>query len=141
MKKWVIDASVATKWFLQDADNEPDTDHALRLLELGLEEQAQFLQPSHWVSEIAAVLARRAPTTAVDNIRDLQQFDFCTVISSTPIYLRAIKLAQALDHHLFDTLYHALALEEKALMITADAKYFRKASHLGGITLLKDLPV
>ena len=44
----------------------------------------------------------------------------------------------ALDHHLFDTLYHAVALEEGATLVTADAAYFAKAKNLGGIELLAD---
>jgi len=41
-------------------------------------------------------------------------------------------------HHLFDTLYHAVALEEGATLVTADAAYFAKAKDLGGIELLAD---
>jgi len=41
-------------------------------------------------------------------------------------------------HHLFDTLYHAVALEEGARLVTADAAYFAKAKDLGGIELLAD---
>lgn len=138
MKKWVIDASVATKWFLPDAPDEPDTGKSLRLLELAVAGEARFLQPPHWVSEVAAVLARRIPVTAADNIADMLLFDFCTVFDGASIYRRAIELAQDLDHHLFDTLYHAVALEEKAVMVTADARYHAKAAGLGGILLLKD---
>lgn len=138
MKKWVIDASVAAKWFLQDAADEADAGKALRLLELAVTGEARFIQPPHWVSEVAAVLARRLPATAADNIADLLLFDFFSVVANAPLYRRAIGLAQDLDHHLFDTLYHAAALEEKAVMVTADARYHAKAAGLGNILLLKD---
>ena len=44
----------------------------------------------------------------------------------------------ALDHHLFDTLYHAVALEEGATLVTADETYYGKAKDLGGVGLLAD---
>jgi hypothetical protein len=46
----------------------------------------------------------------------------------------------ALKHHLFDTLYHAVALEEQATLVTADEVYFGKAKDLGAIQLLGDFP-
>lgn len=139
MKKWVVDASVAVKWFLRDMPDEPDGDMALRLLELAVAGEAHFLQPPHWASEVAAVLARRIPATAADNIADMLLFDFCTVVADPPVYRRAIGLAQDLGHHLFDTLYHAVALEEGGVMITADARYHAKAAPLGSIVLLRDV--
>ena len=59
----------------------------------------------------------------------------------TPFYLsyqRAIALALKLDHHLCDTLYHAVALEEKAMLITADRKYYDKAGRMGSILMLEE---
>ena len=52
------------------------------------------------------------------------------------LYKRASHLAQELDQHLFDTLYHALALENDALLVTADDRYLRKAARLGKIVTL-----
>lgn len=46
---------------------------------------------------------------------------------------------EALDHHLFDTLYHATALETGAVMLTADRRYHDKAAGLGHIRLLAHL--
>jgi hypothetical protein len=40
---------------------------------------------------------------------------------------------------LFDTLYHATAFEAEAVLITADQRYYDKASHLGSIVLLEQL--
>ncbi|MGH8585349.1 MAG: hypothetical protein ACREWE_03925 [Gammaproteobacteria bacterium] len=42
----------------------------------------------------------------------------------------------SLAHHLFDTLYHTVAFEEDATLVTADACYYNKASVLGKIMLL-----
>jgi hypothetical protein len=44
-----------------------------------------------------------------------------------------------LNHHLFDTLYHAVGLQApNATLITADERYYRKAEPLGHIVLLED---
>jgi len=52
---------------------------------------------------------------------------------------RACRLAIDLRQHLFDTLYHAVALETPgATLITADDKYFAAAASLGQIVKLAD---
>jgi predicted nucleic acid-binding protein len=53
----------------------------------------------------------------------------------------AAELSAKLDHHLFDALYHAVALEEGATLITADEAYFARAKDLGSIMRLADFPV
>jgi predicted nucleic acid-binding protein len=63
----------------------------------------------------------------------------CRTRAPTVAYTRAIALACQLDHHLFDTLYHAVALTiPGAVLVTADRRYFAKAQHLGQITWLAD---
>lgn len=138
MKRLVIDASVAIKWFLPDAPDEADVGKALLLLELAVAGEARFFQPPHWESEIAGVLARRLPASAADDIDDLLLLDCYATTASAWLYRRAIAMAQDLDHHLFDTLYHAAALEENATFITADERYYAKAAAQGSIARLKD---
>ena len=54
------------------------------------------------------------------------------------IYEMAVQLATDLDHPLFDTLYHAVALSiADATLVTADARYARKAQRIGRLTLLE----
>ena len=62
-------------------------------------------------------------------------------MESTAIYLIACDLAVRLNHHLFDTLYHAVALHaSETTLITADQRYFDNAQAIGQIALLRDLP-
>jgi len=42
------------------------------------------------------------------------------------------------SHHLFDTLYHALAIYLNAVFVTADELYYRKTETLGYIQLLSN---
>ena len=51
----------------------------------------------------------------------------------------AASLAVETNQHLFDTMYHAVALEhEDALLVTADDRYYEKAERYGTITALRD---
>ena len=138
MNSYVIDASVAVKWFIPDVAVETDIDRALQLLVSAQRDEARFLQPPHWVSEVAAVLVRLAPKTVGSSVEALMALAFVKTANDVGHYQRAISLAMKLDHHLFDTLYHAIALEEKATLITADRKYFDKARRMGSILMLEE---
>ena len=138
MNSYVIDASVAVKWFIPDATIETEVDRALQLLASAQRDEARFLQPAHWVSEVAAVLVRLAPKTVGSSVEALMALAFVNTANDVGHYQRAISLALKLDHHLFDTLYHAVALEEKAMLITADRKYYDKAKRMGSILMLEE---
>lgn len=134
----VVDASVALKWFFQDRDNEADCDLALSIL-YGVDEgRIQLVQPPHFIAEVAAVLAREKPDEAEDDLFDLLNIE--SRVSNEPeIYMTSIDLAKRYRHHLFDTLYHAVALNTpRATFITADSVYYQKAKASGRIILLKD---
>ena len=87
---------------------------------------------------MAAVLARLKPEQAQRDIDNLAALDISWA-EPTQAMDRAIVLASQLDHHLFDTWYHALALTTPgAMLVTADRRYFDKAYTLGQITWLPD---
>ena len=134
----VVDASVALKWFLGDRSDEAfagEADSILQNIDSGL---ARMVQPSHSLAEMAAVLARVRPATADEDLRLLQVVEW-EVTERPEIYATAIELSKRLKHHLFDTLYHAVALlTEGATLITADEAYFSKAHGKGRIIRLQD---
>lgn len=134
----VVDASVAVKWFLHGNPDEQHTDLALRLLEQSVLGLLPMVQPGHFVAEVAAVLARLKPTDAQDDLFDLLDIRYRT-LTSPETYATALDLAMRYQHHLFDTLYHAVALHTPgAVLITADARYYAKARLEGQISLLAD---
>lgn len=124
--KIVIDASVAIKWFLWDIQPEPDAEVARGLLPAIEAGRFQVLQPPHWWAEVIAVIARRNPQFSARAIASLAQVP-TELVTSDAIYLRAAELSHRLNHHLFDTLYHAVALKRGATLVTADVRYFAKA--------------
>jgi predicted nucleic acid-binding protein len=136
----VIDASVAVKWIVGDQPGESDVDRASALLGAIARGAVSAFEPAHWVAEVTGVVVRLKPDRAVAAIALLTHSRFSTTASRVA-YRRAAQLSQQLDHHLFDTLYHAVALEEGATLVTADTAYFGKAKDLGSVELLADFAV
>jgi predicted nucleic acid-binding protein len=134
----VVDASVALKWFLRLRDDEADTDRALALLGCVEDEHIQLIQPPHFIAEVGAVLAREKPLEAMDDMLDLLDMDLQR-IDLPEVHLTALELSIRYRHHLFDTLYHAVALHiPDALLITADRRYYDKAADEGHVVLLSE---
>jgi len=134
----VLHASVVLKWLLEDPAREPDTEKALAAIESVVSGGLEILQPAHWLAEVAAVAARLTPQTAVRDVEMLAALQFPTT-DDPNVMRRATNLAIETNHHLFDTLYHAVALEtEDALLVTADDRYYLKAERYGMIAALRD---
>ena len=137
--KLVVDASVAIKWFV-GAFNEQHVAQAEAVAEAIERGETELLAPGHWTAEVIAVLARRNPQLvdrALLALHDMRP----VLVQGTAVLKRAADMAIMLDHHLFDTLYHAVALEQGATLITADEAYFAKAKDLGSIMRLADFAV
>jgi predicted nucleic acid-binding protein len=136
----VVDASVAVKWFLKERSDEPHLAQAEAVAAAVELSGTVLLAPAHWILEIIAVLARTDPGAVDDALLFLDDMK-PTTIQSVPTLKRAPDLSILLKHHLFDTLYHAVALEEDATLVTADEVYFSKARDLGSIELLADFVI
>lgn len=137
--KLVIDASVAVKWFFSDDPTEQDTGKAVELL-MGLSQgRYEIYQPAHWLVEVYAVIVRRSAANAAQEALGILHALELDVVDHLAIHELAGALAQQYQHHLFDTLYHAVALETDSLLITADEKYWQKAKAHGHIELLRNI--
>jgi predicted nucleic acid-binding protein len=136
----VIDASIAVKWIVGDQPGESDVDRASALLGAIARGSVSAIEPAHWVAEVTGVGVRLKPDRAVAAIALLTHSRF-SITASRATYRRAAQISQQLDHHLFDTLYHAVALEEGVTLVTADAAYFAKAKDLGSVELLADFAI
>ena len=138
MIRVVADASVAIKWLLPGKHDERDWENALGLLRDVRAEQVRLVEPPHWLAEVAAVVTRLSPATALEDVSDLYAMNI-PIVETAHVYSAACKLSRELDHHLFDTLYHAVALsQEGAILVTADERYYKKASRRGRLVLLRD---
>lgn len=134
----VIDASVVIKWLLQDLEREAGTEKATQLMERVASGEQPILQPTHWLVEVGAVLARESPRTAVDDIGMLTAMEWPTT-DELQVLRRGVELAMELKQHLFDTYYHGVALETSdCILITADERYLRAARAKGNIISLME---
>jgi predicted nucleic acid-binding protein len=134
----VVDASVVIKWLLQDPEREAGTDKATQLMELVTNGDQPVLQPTHWLVEVGAVLARESPGTAADDVGMLTALELPTT-DELQVLRRGVELAMELKQHLFDTYYHGVALETPdCILITADERYLRAARAKGNIVSLMD---
>lgn len=133
----VLDASVIVKWLLRDADREPQTEAAVSLMDAVAGGDVEVRQPPHWLAEVVAVMARLSTATLDSDVRDLHALEF-EVVDRLSVYQRAGRLAVELNQHVFDTLYHAVALESVGCtLITADKRYLSKARGLERIASLE----
>ena len=134
----VVDASVVIKWLLQDPEREADAERATTLMQRVASGEQSCIQPVHWILEVGAVLARVSSETAADDVTLLAALELPT--TDDPLVVRrGVELAVELKQHLFDTFYHAVALENSdAVLVTADERYLRAAQGKGRIMHLKD---
>ncbi len=134
----VIDASVVIKWLLQDPEREAGTDKATHLMERVTNGEQPVLQPTHWIVEVGAVLARESPGTAADDVAMLTALELPTT-DDLQVLRRGVDLTMDLKQHLFDTYYHGVALETSdCILITADERYLRAARAKGNVISLME---
>lgn len=133
--KLVVDCSVALKWYLED--REQDIRQAEAVSSVISTRQVQLYAPIHWKIEVLAVLSRLSPNLIDEAIGDLNAMG-ATIIDTHRVLSRASEMASALKQHMFDTLYHAVAIETDATLVTADERYMAKAHGLGRILLLSN---
>lgn len=138
MNRVVVDASVAVKWAFAFRDDENDGEKALALLDSYRKGETALLQPPHWLAEVAGVVARQTPAAAREYVDAL--YALRIPVSDAPeMYSLACELAVGTGQHVFDTLYHAVALlSADCLLVTADERYYKTARGRGNITLLRN---
>lgn len=135
MSLFVLDASVAAKWFLPAA-GETLRDEALRLLQRYTNGQLRFVVPDLFWAEFANILwkavrqGRWTKASADTAIAAMTDRNLPTVPSVTLIE-QAFTIATAFDRTVYDSLYVALAVNSKAQLVTADERLARAlAAHL-----------
>jgi predicted nucleic acid-binding protein len=135
----VLDASVILKWVFPSPAREPDSDTALEVLAALGQGAVTAIEPPHWLAEVSAVAARLYPGRAREVVGLLYAMDL-PVADDLEIYARAMRLAIDTRQHVFDTLYHAVALwRPDARLVTADERYYRAARQAGRLVRLAEL--
>ena len=140
MRRYVIDASVAIKWFVPEIHS----DAALRVRQGG----SQLHVPAFMILELGNVIAkkiRRGELTAKDGevvLKELQHLPLQRHADER-LFTAAYRLALDTQSSLYDCLYLAVAEAVDGVMITADRKFVTALS--GGpygrrVMWVEDLP-
>ena len=135
----VVDASVFVKLFKEEEDSALARSFVDRMVELG----EGYLAPSMVLYEsFSAALHVELPLSEVGLLfNGFREFGL-TIDDPTPEELAlAEKIARTSAPGggyptLFDSIYHAMAIERRAVFVTADERHFRKAEQFGSVLLL-----
>lgn len=121
MSTYVVDASVAAKWFLE----EEDTETALRVLD----EDNELHAPDFLLAEADSILCKRVRRLELTEERAIQ---FREILRALPIHLypfvvlldQAYGIANRTGRSLYDCLYVVLAVLLDAPVVTADRRLY-----------------
>lgn len=128
----VPDASVILKWVLPPAD-EGDVDRALAMRDSIMSGRVRALVPDLWVYEVGNTLARRFPDRAFRLLDALARFDLAIAPRSRRWLNHALDLTQRYGVTFYDAAYHAHAIVERGVFVTADARYLQRAGEARSI--------
>jgi predicted nucleic acid-binding protein len=121
----VVDASVAVKWVL----NEPRTEAALALRD------EELIAPALWLAEAANALWRHVRLgelnreQALARLSELEQAPIAS-LAIEPHVAKALQLATEAHHPVYDCIYLALALHQRAHVVTDDRRFLAAAARL-----------
>jgi predicted nucleic acid-binding protein len=120
---FIVDASVAVKWFVAETDS-------LVADELSASRHRQFA-PSLIMTEVANALGRKAiaglmsPAEASGYLRSLPYY-LDNILAVDELIEPALYAACVLRHPIYDLIYLEAALRSDAQMITADTRFITK---------------
>lgn len=139
--KIVIDSCIFNKLFLE----EPDREQAIELINEVTKRKYQVLVPSLFLYEVLSI-------TSVSNFPTEQAFELITQYQKANLeiveldqscILKAIEICET-GHQksgfpsFYDASYHALAIVNNCIFITADNRHVSKTLQFGHIVLLKN---
>jgi predicted nucleic acid-binding protein len=146
MKRYIIDTSVTAKLFL---DNEPHKDIAIEVFRLADKRNIELLAPSLILYELNNVLVKERATyedvsAALAIFNKYIEQDKIKIISSDILLLNKAAIIATTDTagqgyiSSYDATFHALALQENAVFLTADKSHYEKTKdRIGSVLLLE----
>jgi len=139
VRQYVIDASVAVKWYSTLAED--DLAQADKLLQDYVDGSCDFVAPTLILYELANALRFNPNLGVTDVKRAMKDFLDLHITLEHPSRLMASAVDLAFKHSLtvYDAVYAALSQITGIPMITADHKFYTMAKGLPFIETLKDL--
>lgn len=121
MSRWVVDASVAVKWYLPEIHDEAarrllSADHTLLVPDLLFSEVGNIL----WKRVRGSQMTQEEAQAVLLSLGSLS----LAVHPSWPLALLALETACQTQRTVYDSLYLALAIRAGAVLVTADEKFY-----------------
>ena len=138
MKVVVPDASVLLKWVVPTA--EEGRASAIELREAAIGGEIALVVPPLWLYEVGNTLARRFPKHAPQLLDALVAFGLVEKAATRAWREAALTLTRDYGVTFYDAAYHALALVERGVFVTADSAYVETARGAGAVLLLGTSP-
>lgn len=122
---WVIDASVAAKWYLRDEDLLPQADHVLASIVAGGSTAPHIIR--HEVANSLSAACRSGRVSRTDAQQKLAHFlrsSLGTQPDPDSVIEQAAGIATDLSIYILDAIYIALAQQIGFEFVTADRKLY-----------------
>jgi len=141
MKKYVIDTSVAVKWFSKVED---DTENALQLRQQMLDGICSVTVPDLLIYELANALKNNPNFTSKDvkvALDSIFNMGIEIIKADGLVIAHAVDIAFRLNVTVYDACFMALSQIEKILFITADYKFIERVKDFKGIIRLSEMEI
>lgn len=128
--KFVLDASVAAKWF----NNEIHTDKAVELRDAFGEGKVQLYAPEHLVYEVGNAIWKNRKISADDGIKamiNIIRMEIELVRLDSQLASEAMRIARELEVSYYDAVYIQLSNHLRIPLVSADLKLLSKAKKNG----------
>lgn len=141
MQRYVIDSSVFNKLYLDEADR----DKAQQLFIKAAEGEAMLFAPDLLFLEVVNTAQRcGVPIDAVVELLEAQRYLMQMRAVTSDERKKALQIiAGGHDKSgypsIYDAIFHAMALCNQAVLVTADKRHYAKTQSLGSICLLGSL--
>lgn len=135
---YVVDTSVALKWFVES--DEASTHQARALRESYFKKECDLSAPQFLLVELANALKtgrRFRPSEIGEILESVRAFGLRFEDLGWATLARAVEIASACDTTVYDSYFLALALESEGTLVTADEAFARKVRRFPGVLPLR----
>lgn len=137
--RFVPDASVILKWVLP-AENEPHATAARALRDCYVRGDCDLLLPALWLFEVGNILLLKFPERARVLLDLLCALEIPVYPGDAAWRKQIVQIATTYGVTFYDASYHATALATQSVLVTADARYLKRAEAAGAACFLADWP-